>query len=209
MTIDQACEKQSLTEFDSQILKSLFLIRYVDVVKSTLDNLVTLSIDQIDADKIQLRKAIEESLNRLERQLLISRNGDEYLFLTNEEKEIENEIRHTDIESSEMTNELSKLLFDEVLQRKNIYRYPVNKQDFKVSRFCNAHAKDGSTLEDLVVKVVSPLDPNYPEYSEQYCLNQSTDSIAINVCAMSSKTYSVRRPFTPSVQSWMPAPLLR
>tara|TARA_R110001583_G_scaffold85875_1_gene224970 strand:- start:13326 stop:16958 length:3633 start_codon:yes stop_codon:yes gene_type:complete len=175
-TIDMACENQSLTAFDSKILKSLFLVRYVDVVKSTLDNLVTLSIDQIDADKISLRKQIDESLTRLERQLLISRNGDEYIFLTNEEKEIENEIRHTDIESSEMTNELSKLIFDEVLQRKNVYRYPVNKQDFKVSRFCNAHAKDGATLEDLVVKVVSPLDPNYPEYHEQHCLNQSSDS---------------------------------
>jgi hypothetical protein len=175
-TIDQAADNQSLTAFDSNILKSLFLVRYVDVVKSTLDNLVTLSIDQIDADKISLRKQIDESLTRLERQLLISRNGDEFIFLTNEEKEIENEIRHTDIEASEMTNELSKLIFDEVLQRKNVYRYPVNKQDFRVSRFCNDHAKDGATLEDLVVKVVSPLDPNYPDYHEQHCLNQSSDS---------------------------------
>ncbi|WP_140410093.1 hypothetical protein, partial [Escherichia coli] len=85
-------------DFDGKILKTLFLIRYVDVVKSTLDNLVTLSIDRIDADKIALRKQIEESLNRLERQLLIARNGDEFIFLTNEEKEIENEIRHTDVE---------------------------------------------------------------------------------------------------------------
>ncbi|MEZ0175391.1 MAG: BREX system P-loop protein BrxC [Candidatus Reddybacter sp.] len=175
-TIDQAAQKESLTEFDNEILKTLFLIRYVDVVKSTLDNLVTLSIDEIDADKITLRKQIEESLNRLERQLLISRNGDEYIFLTNEEKELENEIRHTEIESSEMTNELSKLIFDEVLQRKNAYRYPVNKQDFKVSRFCNSHAKDGSTLEDLVVHVISPLDPNYSDYNEQYCLNRSSEN---------------------------------
>src|SRR5690606_35917659 len=102
-----------LTEFDGNMLKTLFLIRYVDVVKSTLDNLVTLSIDRIDADKIALRKQIEESLNRLERQLLIARNGDEYLFLTNEEKEIENEIRHTEVEPSELTNKLSGMIFDE------------------------------------------------------------------------------------------------
>ncbi|MEJ1793967.1 hypothetical protein, partial [Escherichia coli] len=95
-----------------KILKTLFLIRYVDVVKSTLDNLVTLSIDRIDADKIALRKQIEESLNRLERQLLIARNGDEFIFLTNEEKEIENEIRHTDVEMSEVSNKLSAIVFD-------------------------------------------------------------------------------------------------
>ena len=176
MTIDQAAENQSLTGFDCMILKSLFLVRYVDVVKSTLDNLVTLSINEIDADKIELKKQIEETLNRLERQLLIARNGDEYIFLTNEEKEIENEIRKTEIESSEMTNELSRLIFDEVLQRKNLYRYPVNKQDFKVSRFCNSHAKDGSNLEDLVVHVISPLDPNYGDYYEQNCLNRSAEN---------------------------------
>lgn len=176
-TIDQACEHDVLTEFDGNMLKTLFLIRYVDVVKSTLDNLVTLSIDRIDADKITLRKQIEESLNRLERQLLIARNGDEYLFLTNEEKEIENEIRHTEVEPSELTNKLSGMIFDELLRRNNVYRYPANKQDFRVSRFCNGHPKDGSTLEDLVLKVTSPLDAHYESFlHDQHCINHTQES---------------------------------
>ena len=176
-TIDQACEQEALTEFDSKILKSLFLIRYVDVVKSTLDNLTTLSIDHIDTDKIKLKKQIEESLHRLERQLLISRNGEEFIFLTNEEKEIENEIRHTDVDPSEVSNKLSIIIFDDVLRRQNIYRYPVNKQDFRVSRFCNGHPKDGSNLEDLVVKIISPLDSHYESFAnEQHCLNHTLEN---------------------------------
>ena len=175
-TIDQACELNSLTEFDGNILKTLFLIRYVDVLKSTLDNLVTLSIEQIDTDKISLKKHIEESLNRLERQLLIARNGDEFIFLTNEEKEIENEIQHTDVEPSELTHKLSNIIFDDVLNRQNTYRYPINKQDFRVSRFCNGHPKDGASLEDLVVKIISPLDSLYDSFiNEQSCLNSSLD----------------------------------
>lgn len=138
-TIDNACELESLSSFDCKILKTLFLIRYVDVVKSTLDNLVTLSIEHIDTDKIALRKQIEKSLINLERELLIARNGDVYVFLTNEEKEIENEIRHTDIESSEITKKLSDIIFDEVLNRNTVYRYPANRQDFRISRFCNGH----------------------------------------------------------------------
>lgn len=177
-TIDQACQKDSLTDFDNTILKNLFLIRYVDVVKSTLDNLVTLSIDKIDADKISLRKEIDESLNRLERQLLISRNGDEYVFLTNEEKEIENEIRHTEIEGSEETRELSNLIFDDILGRQNKYRYPVNKQDYEISRFCNGHPKDGSNLHDLIVKIISPIDVNYEEFTQQQCIDHSIDNNA-------------------------------
>ncbi|MCK5664487.1 MAG: BREX system P-loop protein BrxC, partial [Thiotrichaceae bacterium] len=175
-TIDQACQKDSLSNFDNNILKTLFLIRYVDVVKSTLDNLVTLSIDKIDADKIALRKEIDDSLNRLERQLLISRNSDEFVFLTNEEKEIENEIRHTEIEGSEETRELSNLIYDDILGRQNKYRYPVNKYDYDMSRFCNGHPKDGSTLHDLVVKVISPIDVNYEQFTQQQCLDHSVDS---------------------------------
>jgi hypothetical protein len=175
-TIEQACELKTLTDFDSKILKTLFLIRYVDILKSTLDNLVTLCIEQIDTDKITLRSEIEVSLNRLEREFLIARNGDEFIFLTNEEKEIENEIQHTDVEPSELTLKLSNLIFDGLLNRQTNYRYPVNKQDFKISRFCNGHPKDGTTLEDLVVKVISPLDSHYDSFMhDQPCLNYSLD----------------------------------
>lgn len=176
-TIDQACELDSLNPFDADILRTLFLIRYVEAVKSTLDNLVTLSVAQIDTDKVALRHQIEDSLNRLERQLLIARNGDEFIFLTNEEKEIENEIRHTEIESSEQTHKLSQIIFDALLHRQTAYRYPVNKQDFKVSRFCNGHPRDGVNLEDLVIKVVSPLDPMYDSYHhEANCLKHSLEN---------------------------------
>jgi len=171
-TIDQACELSTLTEFDSKILKTLFLIRYVDVLKSTLDNLVTLSIEQIDADKISLKKQIEESLNRLELQLLIARNGDEFIFLANEEKEIENEIQHTDVEPSELTNKLSNIIFDGLLSGETKYRYPLNNQDFPISRFCNGHPRDGASLEDLVVKAISPLDVHYDRFlNDQACLS--------------------------------------
>ena len=96
---------------------------------------------------------------------MIARNGDEFIFLTNEEKEIENEIQHTDVEPSELTNKLSNIIFDGLLSRQTVYRYPVNKQDFSISRFCNGHPRDGTTLEDLVVKVISPLDSHYEALS--------------------------------------------
>ena len=41
---------------------------------------------------------IEQALNALEANLLIARRGDEYIFLTNEEKEIENEIQDMPID---------------------------------------------------------------------------------------------------------------
>ena len=48
--------------FDIKMLKVLFLIRYVEEMKSNVDNLVTLCIEQIDADKLALRRRIEDTL---------------------------------------------------------------------------------------------------------------------------------------------------
>lgn len=173
--IDQAEIKDSISEFSLNILKTLFLIRYVDVIKSTLDNLVTLCVSKVDEDRLTLRRDIEQALNALEQNLLIARQGDEYIFLTNEEKEIENEIRETEIELSDETKKLSDLIFDDVLRRDNIYRYSENKQDFPVSRFCNGMPRDGSQENDLVVKIISPIDPNYSEYESAVCANLSQD----------------------------------
>jgi hypothetical protein len=173
--INQASQKDSIPKFAVNVLQTLFLIRYVDVIKSTLDNLVTLCVSKVDEDRLALRHNIENALNALEQNLLIARQGDEYIFLTNEEKEIENEIRETEIELSDETKKLSDLIFDDVLRRDNIYRYPENKQDFPVSRFCNGMPRDGSQENDLVVKVISPIDPNYGEYESAVCANLSQD----------------------------------
>ncbi|MGL5908133.1 MAG: BREX system P-loop protein BrxC [Shewanella sp.] len=178
---EQASENKALQPCDVQLLKGLFLIRYVDLVKSTLDNLVTLSIEEIDTDKITLRKNIEASLERLEQQMLIVRNGDQYVFLTNEEKEIEQEIRHTQVEATESTRHLAQLIFDEVLASRRQYRYPVNKQDFPISRFCNGHPQDGQARTDLILKVISPLDANYDDYHHQGCLKLSEDCVLLRL----------------------------
>ena len=92
-TIDQAETNASLEPFDIKLLQVLFLIRYVEEIKGNVNNLVTLCIDEIDADRLALRRKIEESLQRLEKETLISRSGENYFFLTNEERDINREIK--------------------------------------------------------------------------------------------------------------------
>jgi Putative inner membrane protein (DUF1819) len=74
-TIDQAGSNPSLQPADIKLLQVLFLIRYVEEMKGNVDNLVTLCLDQMDGDRLALRRHIEESLGRLEKETLISRNG--------------------------------------------------------------------------------------------------------------------------------------
>ena len=69
---DQAETNPSLEPFDIHLLQALFLIRYVDEMKGSVDNLVTLCLDQIDGDRLALRRRIEDTLSRLEQETLIS-----------------------------------------------------------------------------------------------------------------------------------------
>lgn len=179
--INQASEKSSITEFSVQVLQTLFMIRYVEEMKSTIDNIVTLCISEVDQDKRQLRIDITNSLDALENNNLIARQGDEYIFLTNEEKEIQKEIQNTEIESSDETAELSKILFEEILKTNNNYRYSENKQDFPVSRFCNGQPFDRTTDNDLLLKVISPIDSSYDEMNAAVCGNESAGAILIKL----------------------------
>ncbi|HAS6096890.1 BREX system P-loop protein BrxC [Vibrio parahaemolyticus] len=179
--INHASDKSTINDFSVQVLQTLFMIRYVDEVKSTIDNLVTLCINEIDQDKRALRLDIEASLEVLERNNLIARQGDEYIFLTNEEKEIEEAIKKTDIEPSDETTELSNIIFNEILRRNNTYRYPENKQDFPVARFCNGVPFDRNLESDVLLKVVSPIDNSYDDYNDATCANYSADCILIKL----------------------------
>ncbi|HBC35650.1 MAG TPA: BREX system P-loop protein BrxC, partial [Marinobacter adhaerens] len=177
-TIDQASENASLDDFDVKILRTLFMIRYVDLIKGTLDNLVTLSIEKIDEDKLALRKRIEETLHRLEKESLITRNGDEFLFLTNEERDITRKIKATDIASTDENKELTSLIFKDLLKDKNKYRYHINKTDYSIGRYLDGHTLDGRYESDLRVEVVSPLDLDYSQLTEAGCINKSSEGVA-------------------------------
>ena len=122
-TIDQAETNPSLEPFDIQLLQVLFLIRYVDEMKGNVDNLVTLCLDQIDGDRLALRHRIEESLGRLEKETLISRSGDNYFFLTNEERDINKEIKQVDLSSGEEAKLQGEIIFEDVLKEQRKHRY--------------------------------------------------------------------------------------
>lgn len=74
--------------YDVSVLKLLYLIRYVDDVKANLDNITVLMTDDIRADKITMRQTIQQSLDRLVSQNYVSRAGDTYTFLTDDEQDI-------------------------------------------------------------------------------------------------------------------------
>lgn len=116
---------------DVNVLKLLYLIRYVDDIPANLDNIVILMADDIRIDKINRREKIGESLDRLMRQNYIGRAGDVYNFLTDEEQDIQRDIKNTSIDTNSIVDRIGQTIFGDILGFRK-YRY--GKYDFTIDQ---------------------------------------------------------------------------
>ena len=165
-TIDQAGDNHALEAFDATVLKVLFLIRYIDELPGSVDNLVTLCVDEIDTDKLALRKTIEAALARLEGETLIARTGDRYFFLTNEERDIGREIKNVTVPSGAEERALGALLFEDILGDVRKHTYSVTGRDFSFARLCDDQVVGNKIEGSLEVTFVSPLGDSYAMYTD-------------------------------------------
>ncbi len=176
-SIEQAKENKGLNpQFDINILQTLFLIRYVDIIKPNIDNLVTLSIDYVDADRIALKQNINEALLRLEKENLISRNGDLYFFLTNEEREVSRDIKNIDIAPHAETELLAEIIFEDILKSKSKHRYIPFKRDYAFNRICDEKPYGRKCEDELGLEIISPLHDSYLMFSAGKCSMHSLDN---------------------------------
>ena len=153
----QLAEKSvdGMDAFAHRVLKVLFLVKYVKEFKPTVRNISVLLLSEFDADQVAQKRKIEEALNLLERQTLIQRNGEVYEFLTNEEVDVQNEIKALDVDSSEIAKELETLIFEETIRHKKI-KHVTTGHEYPFSRKLDDRLL-GRDYE-LAVNVVSPFD---------------------------------------------------
>lgn len=151
--IAQAARNPQLQPFDIDLLKTLFMVKYIKEIRANLDNLTTLSLDEIEQDKQLLRQQVEAALGRLERQTLIQRNGDEYIFLTHEEQDIGREIKNTQVDAAKVTNELQKLVWESIFTDKEL-RYS-QRHKYKFNRKLDEQTF-GQQTNDLTLHIITP-----------------------------------------------------
>ena len=137
---------------DVDVLKLLFLIRYVEGVPSNIENLSTLMITSLRADKIAMRQQLQESLDRLVYENYVSRNGETYLFLTDEEQDINREIRQTMVDDNEVIHMIGQIVFADMYPG-NKYRYH-NRYDFAYDRMVD-HAVIGQPSNDIRLRLIT------------------------------------------------------
>lgn len=155
IVIQRAVDHEGLDEFDVNVLRLLFMIKYLgEKMPPNLENITTLMVDRIDVDKLSLQKQVKESLDKLYRQALIQKNGDAYVFLTNAEQDINSEIKAMNVDYSDTIKSLSSVIFDDILKADNKYQYS------KEHIFTYNHKFDGdfysSQKGELTLQVVSP-----------------------------------------------------
>ena len=176
-TINQAYDNSRLKDEDCELLKVLFMIKYIKEIRPNVENLTTLSITHIDEDKIVLRKRIQESLERLKVETLINQSGDEYEFLTDEEQDIEREIKSIEIEERNIIDYVGDIVFTDIYKDKK-YKYSSHNQ-YSFNILIDGVSK-GSQGHELTVKVMTPWDENYSNSSFNMIMG-STDSVIIKL----------------------------
>ena len=173
-TIERAADNASLKPFDQQVLKALFLIRYVNLVKPNVQNIATLCVTRIDEDKLALRTLIGESLTRLEKQTLVQRNGDLYTFLTNEERDVMNEIKNVALDHIEQVQLVSDVIFQDIFRDARKHRLASNGKDYEYNRACDGVFR-GNAGADITVEIVTPLHEDYGHWDSTRCIMETAD----------------------------------
>jgi hypothetical protein len=136
-----------------QVLKVLFLLKYVREFKATPHNLLVLMTDRFDADLAARSHELQEALDRLEQGSYVLRNGALYEYLIDQEKDVEQDIKNTEIETSAVLEELQKIIFDSILRGERKIR-DENGRDFTFAR-----KLDGVTYGprgEVAIQVISP-----------------------------------------------------
>lgn len=143
--------------FDVEVLKTLFMIKYIDKVAPTKENITSLMVSHINDDRIALAGQVQEALERLRAQMLIQKNAGSYIFLTDEEQEINREINNQDVQIPEIVSQVSTMIFDDIYSEKR-YRIPRmnNRYSFAFNQFIDDRPHRGNQNNDIGVNILTP-----------------------------------------------------
>jgi len=172
----QIAEKNLDDAFAIRVLKALFLVKYVKEFKPTVRNISILLLAQFDADQVTQRRKIEEALALLERNTYIQRNGEVYEFLTNEEKDVEAEIKALDVDPTEITKELETLAFDTILKHRKI-KHVATGYEYSFARKLDDHLL-GRDYE-LSLNIISPFNEDAASPDGVRMRNMGREELAI------------------------------
>ena len=129
------------------------MVKYVKEIKATSKNITTLMISNINEDRLELNSKVDKSLKRLQEQTLIQKNGEIYSFLTNEEQDINREIKKQIVDSGEVLDNAANRIFAEIYP-KNKYKFS-NRYNFQFNQSID-DKKINNREFDIGMRIITP-----------------------------------------------------
>ena len=173
---------------DVDVLKLLYLIRYVDDIKANIDNIVILMADDIRIDKITMRESIRNSLDRLYSQNYIGRNGDTYNFLTDEEQDIQKGISEINVDTASIVEKIANLIYGDIYTSSK-FRYD-NKYDFAFDKMVDG-ISIGAYTGGMRLRFLT--DATDPSEKSEFSLMASSGGEAVVVLAEGSYFQNIEK----------------
>lgn len=176
----ERCERAAnngngIEEQDVDVLKLLYLVRYVDDVRANLDNIVILMANDLRLDKIIMREQVQSSLNRLLKENYIGHTQDIYNFLTDEEQDVQREIKNTPVAAADIVGHISNIIFGEIYITKK-FRYN-DKYDFAFDRMVDGQAV-GTPTNDMMMRILT-VATNPVDKSDLRLMTESVGKIIV------------------------------
>lgn len=143
--------------FTVNVLKVLFLLKYVQGIPLTENNIVNFMMTNIHEDKANLRKKVSDALQLLVNNLLVSQIQDTYEFLTDEEQDINRQIRDRNIPERDIMAAITKVVYDSIY---NNTRYRVSKFNgrytFAFNQFVDNIPNKGNQNNQIGLRIITP-----------------------------------------------------
>ncbi|OYZ13690.1 MAG: hypothetical protein B7Y35_07475 [Sphingomonadales bacterium 28-64-96] len=172
----QIAERNLGDAFATRVLKALFLVKYDKSFKPTVRNVAILMREKFDEDETALRRRVEEALARLEQETYIQRNGDLFEFLTDEEKDVEQEIKVVDVDPSEVARELEALLFDGAIKDRKI-RHETAGHEYSFTR--KLDGRNQGREYELAVNIITPFNDQRLSFEAVRMASLSSDEMVV------------------------------
>lgn len=177
-------------KFNINVLKVLFMIKYVDQnIKPTLNNITNLMIRHVDEDKLALRKRVETALKILINENLIRQNLQSFIFQTDEEQEVTRLINHMELNATDVENKLAVDIFDGKVG-KNSFTYQnanaigrafEHRYNFNYNLYVDDYAYRKNSNPQLEVKIITPYYDGLWNDETQLILQSTKNQMLINL----------------------------
>lgn len=142
-------------ELHVNLLKVLFMIKYIEEIPGNIDNIATLMLTNVNEDKTVLKQKLTDSLNKLRQERLIQKNGEHFIFLTDEEQDINREIQSMSVDEMDIIQSLSEYLFEDIFPEKKLRFSNHYHFDFNEILDTVKHGRQTASISLAVLSAIS------------------------------------------------------